>query len=72
LLNQLKINASHKVVHQQGAALMIFMLVLILSAMTYFVGGLSSNSVALDREKQKQAALAEAKSALIGDGKKLS
>lgn len=67
LLNQQKINASQKMMNQQGAALIIFILVLILSAATYFVGGLSSNTVALDREKQTQAALAEAKAALIGD-----
>lgn len=67
LLSQQIINASQKIVNQQGAALIIFMLVLILSAATYFVGGLSSNTVALDREKQTQAALAEAKGALIGD-----
>ncbi|HEY3301513.1 MAG TPA: hypothetical protein VGJ90_12130 [Methylophilaceae bacterium] len=67
LLNQQKINVSQKMMNQRGAALIIFMLVLILSAATYFVGGLSSNTVALDREKQTQAALAEAKAALIGD-----
>ena len=67
LLNQQIINASQKIVNQQGAALIIFMLVLILSAATYFVGGLSSNTDALDREKQTQAALAEAKGALLGD-----
>lgn len=67
LLNQQTINTRKKIVNQQGAALIIFMLVLILSATTYFVGSLDSKSVALDRDKQTQAALAEAKAALIGD-----
>lgn len=67
LLNQQKINVSKKIVSQQGAALIILMLVLILSAVTYLVSGLDSNAVTANREKQTQAALAEAKAALIGD-----
>lgn len=66
LLNQQKINLSKKIVGQQGAALIILMLVLILSAVTYLVGGLDSSTVTSSREKQTQAALAEAKAALIG------
>lgn len=67
LLNQQKINLSKKIVGQQGAALIILMLVLILSAVTYLVGGLDPGTVTSSREKQTQAALAEAKAALIGD-----
>lgn len=70
LLNQQKINVSKKIVRQQGAALIILMLVLILSAVTYLVSGLDSSTVTLNREKQTQAALAEAKAALIGDAVK--
>lgn len=66
LLNQQTINTRKKIATQQGAVLIIFMLVLMLSAVTYLVGGLDTKSVALDREKQTQAALAEAKIALIG------
>ncbi len=51
---------------QEGAALLIFAMLLAFGAIAYLVSGLSSDSVNRKRDQHIQAALAQAKEALIG------
>lgn len=51
---------------QSGAALIIFFLVLILVGTTVLFSVLNSNSIKIERDKKTAAALAEAKTAIIG------
>lgn len=59
-----KLNLANK--KQKGAALIIFAVVLVLAAMTFLVFQLDGGGVKVERDKKTAAALAEAKSALIG------
>ncbi|MEQ1603150.1 MAG: hypothetical protein HOP04_11325 [Methylophilaceae bacterium] len=51
---------------QHGAALLIFVLVMLLAGTSFLFSVLNSNSVKIERDKKTAAALAEAKAALIG------
>lgn len=51
---------------QRGAALLIFLLVLVTGALAYLVSNLSSGDIAARRAQKTQQALAQAKEALIG------
>ena len=52
--------------HQQGGALLIFMLVVVLAGMATLFGLLDSNRMKFERDKKTALVLSEAKSALIG------
>jgi hypothetical protein len=51
---------------QRGAALLIFMLFMVLGMLTYLVNSVSPAEIELKRQRQTEAALAMAKEALIG------
>ena len=51
---------------QRGIALIIFALILVMGATALFVSQLDGNDIKIERDKKTAAALAEAKSALIG------
>lgn len=59
-----KLNLSNN--KQKGAALIIFTVILVLVATTYFVSQLDATGVKIKRDKKTVAALSEAKAALIG------
>lgn len=51
---------------QRGIALIIFALILVVAATIFFVSQLDGNDIKIERDKKTAAAMAEAKSALIG------
>ena len=51
---------------QRGIALIIFALILVLATTTFFIAQLDGYGIKIEREKKTAAALAEAKSALLG------
>lgn len=52
---------------QKGAALIIFAVIFALAATTFLISQLDASGVKIERDKKTSLALAEAKSALIGD-----
>lgn len=51
---------------QRGIALIIFALILVVAATSFFVSQLGSNDIKIERDKKTAAAMAEAKNALLG------
>ncbi|MDP2195317.1 MAG: hypothetical protein Q8J72_04940, partial [Rhodocyclaceae bacterium] len=52
--------------NQRGAALLIFLVLLVMGGLTYLVNSFSPEMIAAMRQKKTEAALAQAKDALIG------
>lgn len=63
-LNKAQLNKP--IAKQKGIALIIFALILVFATITFLVSQLDGNGVKIERDKKTAAALAEAKSALIG------
>ena len=59
-------NPNKSINKQQGIALIILALILVLATTTFFVSQLDGNGIKIERDKKTATVLAEAKTALMG------